>query len=330
MGLDPKSSVTELAEKMVELPDGTDFSELTLNRVLLLGKPEERDPLKYADVFETVTKNPKASVWMRFACWAEKINGRRRAKGADMAALADELDQLVFEASNELPNYQHKYTLLGRVLWNAALVRRGLRRYSEAAQAQRQSSAWHGLAGNAEQQMVGLFAAQVEEVTAAFVAGDDKSIVRSLRALVAAKDLSLNASNEYPNWMKDNAPVHIAWALAMAEPIVSLPHPELCFENYLEDARTAAKPFAQWAKVFEVLDMYANKDYEGVIRENPVDLQSSSADNAGLTVRVVVGAAHLQLDHEEEYRKCLQAVMAHSGPDGGLPMAVAKRLLNES
>lgn len=330
---DPKAAAEELADLIVQLSDGADFAKgisAPLMNVLLVGKTEERNPLKYAEIFRLAASKADSSSWMHFACRSEEINGKRRAKGADMPALALELDRLVAEANDQLPNTKERNTLLGSVLWNIALVRRGLRQYSEAAAAQRQSSAWYGLAGNVEKQLIGLFAAQSEDVTAAFVDGDDDLIVKSCKALVAARDHAEYALPAYPDWMKDNAPLSIAWVLMMARQIevpAYITGESAAIWHSVDFDRGLKSRFPQWAKVFNVFAMYYDGRHEEVAAQVPVDLPSSSADNAALTVQVVVALAERKLGRVDEAKARLTAVANHQGPDGGIPMAVAKRLL---
>ena len=266
---------------------------------------------------------------MRFACWAEDINGRRRAKGADLPAIADELDRFVREASEGLPMNSHKYLLLGGASWNIAIVRRNIRLYANAAAAQRQSSAWYGLAGNVPQQLVCIFAAQVEEVTAAFVEDDEEAIRRSVLALIAARDHILYALPEYPVWMQQNAMIHIAWPLVMiAAAYPDIAFPPLDWRNYSEDFARAKAGVPQWAKVFHLWDEYVREQYAEVVGQEPVDLPSSSADNAAFTVQILRALAERKLGRAAQAEERLQAVAGHQGLDGGIPIAVAKKLLS--
>lgn len=324
--LDPKAFVREIAAEIVKFPDGTDFArgEAGALSPLLTGKPEERDPLKYAEIFRIAAANLAATPWMLFACRSEYLNGRRRATGADMPVLADELDQLVADASNELDNNAQKYLLLGNVLWNVAMVRRGLRRYLEAASAQRESSAWFGLAGDVAKQLTGIFAAQVEEVTAAFVGGDDQKIASSIHALIAARAHVRDALPEYPGWMQANAATHIAWPIIMARLVGAT----TLLPTYGPDFDAAKKSgMVQWEKVFKVHEDLSSGMCQEVVSTAPVVLESSSVNNATLSVQIFRAMAEQALGHVAESRGRLRAVAGHQGPDGGIPIAVAKRLL---
>lgn len=327
MAIEPRGSVEEIAAQVVQLPDGTDFTkgEVGALQGLLIGKPEERDPLKYAEIFWRAAESAAASPWMRFACRSEDINGRRRAKGANLPAIAEELGQFIRQASEELPMSNHKYLFLGGVLWNVAIVRRNLRRYREAAAAQRQSSAWYGLAVDVPNQLKGVFAAQVEEVTAAFVDGDSGAIRRSILALIAARDHVLFALPGYPGWMQQNAMIHIAWSLAMS----AAAYPNLLdWRSYRDDFDAAkAGPLAQWAQALRLWDQYTEGRFAEIIEQVPVDMPSSSADNAALTVQIFKALAERKLGRSAEAESRLRAVAGHQGLDGGIPTAVAKQLL---
>lgn len=327
MGIDPRGGVEENAAEVVRLPNGTDFTkgEVGALQVLLTGKPEERDPLKYAEIFRVARMKLGITPLMHFACWSEDINGRRRAKGADLVAIANELDQLILQASGALPSSDHKHLLLGGTLWNVAIVRRNLWRYRSAATVQRQSSAWYGLAGDVPNYLKGIFAAQVEEVTAAFVDGDSEAIRNSILALVAARDLIWHALPEYPSWMKQNAMIHIAWPVAMC----AVAYPDLFGrEAYRGDVEAAkAGPLAQWAQVLRLYDLYAEEQFAAIIEQAPVDMPSSSADNAALTVQIFKALAERALGRNDEAENRLRAVAGHRGLDGGIPVVVAKKLL---
>lgn len=327
--LDPAASPEELARLIAVLPDGTDLGSDCvgkLGRVLLTGLPAERNPAKYASVFNLVRANPAASPWMRYAAWAEEVNGKRRVKGADMPAIAGELDALGREAAAALPSSPHKSSLLGNVAYNRGIVCRGLRRYAEGARAQRESSAWFGLAGNAAKQDTSLFAAQVETVSAAFVLGDKEAVRLNCAALAALRDYILMSSREYPAWMKDNASIHIAWAFMMARLLGAIT-PDVP-GTYGADFRAGGESrFAAWALVFRTWRRYAAGEFSEVVQTQPIDLQSSSADNSTLSIQLLIALAKREEGDAESAKLILQSVAGHAGPDGGIPIAVAQQLL---
>lgn len=320
------ASAKDIADEIVALPDGFDFSKTNLSSVLLLAKnPSERDPHKYAEIFYLATKHPNISLWMKFACWAEAINGtRRHAKGSDMPILLRELDALVERANNKLPNGDHKYILLGTIFYNMGIIRRGLRQYWESAKDQHHASAWFGLAGDTEKQLVSLFVAQVEETTAAFFAGDDDEIERSIRAMFAFRDYITYAVTPYPVWMKQNASIHIAWASYMA--VLGF-HITTMFEFGKDFRDWRDNSPAQWARAAHALELYYADKFSELTEQDAVDIQSSSADNAGLTVKIFVALAYRELGKKAKSKKILTEVANYAGPDGGIPIAVATRLL---
>jgi uncharacterized protein YbjQ (UPF0145 family) len=315
----------ELAEEIARFPDGYDFREERELQKLLTGQVEERNPLKYAEIFRAVAARDDISPWMKFAARSEDINGRRRAKGAQHAEIVRELSALAEEISGGLPESREKSFLLGGIWWDAAILNRNLRRYREAAAAQRRSSSWYGLGGYVEKYLIGIFAAQVEEVTASFEGKDDVLIRRDIEALVAARNLVRSALPDYPSWMKTNAPVHIAWAVMMAElrGVYGIDS-----KNYREDfAESRNSSMPQWARVFQVWEDYRQGRYKQVTGAAPVDLPSSSADNAALTVQILVGLAERKLSRPEQAQERLRAVANHSGANGGIPIAVAAVML---
>lgn len=330
-GFDPKAAPEELATLIVELPDGVNLAagEVGALGALLTGKVEERDPTKYAEVFRLASEKA-ISAWMRFACRVEEVNGRRRAKGADMVGLAAKLDEIARKANAELPNTPEKFGLMGLTLYNVALVGRGLRRYKEAAEAQRKSAGWYGLAGDRAKQLVGIFASQVEEVTAAFVDGGDSAIVRSIRALVAARDHTANAVSPYPKWMEDNASLHIAWAIMMARIAGNSLVSWVLLEEHRADFEAGkGSRFPHWARVFSAWDLFTAGNYRAVVGEVPLDLPSSSADNAALTIQILAALSARALGEVAKAEERLRAVAAHEGLDGGIPIAVAAHLFTK-
>lgn len=331
MPLNPLASVEVNAHEIVQLPDGTDFARGAHDQLLplLFGAPGERNPLKYAEIFGIAKNLASTTLWMRFACDFERINGLRRAKGADMAALGSELNALVRQTERELMNEDPKYTLLGGMFYNLAIICRGLRRYRDAATAQRKSSAWYGLTDDVPKQLVAIFAAQVEEVSAAFVREDIGDIARSIRALMALRDHIFRALPEYPGWMKDNASIHIAWARMMAQ--FGFSDPERLIPSLMpwsDEASTAGQSRSpQWAQVFRTWLQFGTMQYEEVTREIPIDLPGSSANNAGLTIQIIRAIVERRLGRTVEATSRLHAVANHTGSDGGIPMVVARRLL---
>ncbi|OGF82209.1 hypothetical protein A3B18_02725 [Candidatus Giovannonibacteria bacterium RIFCSPLOWO2_01_FULL_46_13] len=310
-------------EEIVSLPDGVDFQE-NVDPVklyyLLIGKPEERNPIAYAEIFEEAAKHPKASEWMRFACIGEGLNGRRRAKGADHADIEGRFVSLSGDAG-KLPESVAKQSLLAGNWYNVGILRRNLRRYSESADAQRTSSSHYGLAGNVVRHLMGLFVAEVEEVSASFASSDDDLIRKRIRAMVSARNYVLDSLEEYPVWMQNNACVHISFAVAMTE---FRGMKGVASKDYATDFRAArGSSMAHWAKAFAVYEDYRRGRYEKVTKAVPVDLPSSSLDNANLMVQITVAYAERKLQHRERAEGRLRAVANHTGPNGGIPIAVA-------
>ena len=336
LDLDPASSPEELAAAISVLPDGTDLGSDAvgkLEKTLLTGTPpEQRNPAKYAQIFDFVRRNHAVTPWMRFAAWAESVNGRRRMKGANMAAIAGELGDLMREAAENIPNDPYKYALLGGIAYNRGIVCRGLRQYAEEALAQRESASWYGFAGNPAKSDTSLFASQVGAVSAAFVAGDDDKIWRACEALVALRDFVKCQAYPYPAWMVDNAPIHIGFALMMVSFLDIVPISELDelagkeSENVFEAGRRVRSD--AWKKAFETWHDYDERfDDDAVISAIPVDAPSSSLDNSTLTIRILVARATERKGDADGARKILTEVVNHEGPDGGIPIAVAKKLL---
>lgn len=324
---DLKSSDEAITEEISKFPDGFDFNKTNLAQILLLGKPEERDPARYAKVFSTVKRHPKASVWMRYASWAEKINGERRIKGADMPKIAADLHVLLHCAKIDLSNGNNKYILLGTANYNLGIIRRGFRKYTEAAQAQREASAWYGLAGNTGMQYVCLFVAAVEQATQDFIDGGYRKIDRAIKMMVALREHIQCVVSPYPDWMQKNAAIHIRWAQIMAQHYLGYSwfgH----YDQENEDFRYWGEhASAHWIKAAHVIKQYEKCEFSQMIRQDVIDTHSSSADNAGLTVKIFVALAHKKLGNKDEYKKILTAVANHTGPDGGIPIAVANQLL---
>ena len=209
--LDPNADPADLANQIVTLPNGTDMGSDCvgkLGRVLLTGKPEERNPAKYAQAFALVRQDARATAWMRFAAWAQQLNGERRITGADMSAIARDLGELAVQAADQIPSGNPKFLLLGDVAYNRGIVNRGLRRYDDEELSQRESAAWFALAGNRAKSDTSLFAAQVGVVSAALVSGSSARIHMSIEALVAARDFVFCQDYPYPAWMGDNAHLH--------------------------------------------------------------------------------------------------------------------------
>ena len=327
--LDPAATPEDLALQIVGLSDGTDMGSDCvgkLGRTLLTGKPEERNPLKYAAVFDLVRNDPKASPWMKYSAWAESVNGRRRAKGADLNAIVDELNKLADEAVAAVSASDSKNLLLGNVEYNLTIACRGPRRYEEGMRAARRSSAWFGLAGNAAKQDTSLFVAQVEMVSVAFVAGDALATRRACLCLVALEGYIEKASYPYPAWMADNAPIHIGWAIMMGYLIKAFNRGE--HSSYF--GRGEASRFAPWKRVFDTWRAYDLCEFDKVIATDPVDTPSSSLDNSTLTVRILVALAKRETGDKDGARAILEKVANHTGPDGGIPIAVAKSLLSQA
>lgn len=310
-----------IVQPIITQPDGTDFSKMGDLQRLLTGNPGERNPLEYAAIFEIASQAVDISPWMEYACRIEVINGKRRAKGADFKTLVAELETLATEAAADVPDGVHKYALLGSIKYNTALILRNLREYSRAAEAQRQASGWYGVAGDSEKQAVYAFAAQVEEVTAAFVKGEPTEIEKDISALIAMRDFVANTFHPYPQWMQMNASLHIGWAVMMANILDIGPS----WTQFPADFKAGvASPLVAWAKVFRVWLLYSTGMLTEAAGMMPVEVQSSSASNTDLSVKLIAalaGKCSMNMDIT------LTEIAEHTGPDGGIPMAVAKELL---
>ncbi len=313
-----------LAAEIVLLPDGYSFSSLKEEKELAGLLTVARDPLRYAEIFAAVRKHRSASAWMQLAARAEEVNGRRRAKGADAPQLATDLDRIAREAEQTLPGSREKYALLANVRYNEGILNRQPRTYSQGADAQRLASAWYGLAGNTEMQYTCLFVAAVEDVSAAFCSGDDGALRYALRALVAAGALIEAQFSGYPEWMFSNAPTHISSAIVLANLMRDGLYPEDYSRHLLEASKT---DMVHWNKFFAVWNDFSESRFSDVAVSLPSEVESSSLDNARLSVQVVVALAERNLGKNDEAKARLERVANHAGPDGGMPIAVAKRLL---
>src|SRR3989338_661283 len=317
-------SPEELAAEIVLLPDGHSFalkSEKELAGLLTV----VRDPLRYAAIFKAVAERQDASDWMRFAARSEDINGRRRAKGAIHSDVVQELTWLARDAEQKLKNSMEKYALLGGVYWNTTILNRNLRRYAEAAVSARLSASWFGLAGDTENHFVSLFEAQVEEVTFSFGKSDNDAVRDAVVALAIFRDYIKLMVGPYPLWMVQNAQVHIASAAMMAY----LRGVRIDLDAYADDFRDSATQtvMPHWANVFVACEHYRAGRYQEVVGIGPVDVSSSSADNAELARQIVIAYAERELQRAEKSRERFEAVAHHRGPNGGMLIAVAEAAL---
>ncbi|MBI4114606.1 MAG: hypothetical protein HY445_02065 [Candidatus Niyogibacteria bacterium] len=325
-----------IAQEIVRLPDGFDFSKTNLLQILLLSKkPEERDPQRYAEIFQIASMNPSVSLWMKYACRAEVINATRRMKGIDMISIIENLGCLFDEAEKELPKEKNSYILLGDILYSRGIARRGPRQYTDAARDQLEAAQLFDTAGNKEKMYISLFVALVEKATAHFVVRNKDGIWKSVKEMISMRAYIQHAVDPFPAWMEYNAHIHIRWAVAMAR-LIGV---EIVYSDLDSDSKHwKEKSPAQWAKVAHAAEQYFAGKFSELAKQDPINIQSSSADNAGLSVKIFVALANrmlglnskgdLQIKYNREANDILKDVANHAGLDGGIPIAVAKHLLS--
>ncbi|MEK7555191.1 MAG: hypothetical protein AAB518_04380 [Patescibacteria group bacterium] len=330
IALDPASSDEELIETIVAWPDGTNVGKDAdgLAATLLTGKPEVRNPSRYAGIFDGVARHPRATPWIKLMAQSESVNGRRRLPGANMEALSAELNGILTDAERELEPGKAKHVFLGSGFYNAAIVCRGLRRYRDEEAMQRRAAAYCALAEDWAGHDTDMFAAQVGAVSHAFVA-HEAAIESSIKALIAVRDFIKEQRYPLSKWMVNNGSQHIAWSIMMADIMGALDDLKLdeCGDDFAEAKKIGLAP---WVPVWEAWGSYCDDDYDTVIATEPSKAPSSSNANADLTLKILIALAREKRDDDgdvEEAQKLLEAVVNHQGSDGGIPITVAKHLL---
>lgn len=324
--------MSDLAGDIVRLPDGTDFASGDVGSLfqgLCLGKSGvPRNPARYAEIFSDVAAHPGVSPWMHYAAKLEVVNGLRREEGAHLEGLANRLAGVIEEASLALPSSRDRDLLLGGAAYNLGILRRGLRQYADAAESQLQSVGYYALAGDRGKMFASLFVSDVETISDLFV--DQADPTEAIDSLIACDQYAAKTLDVYPPWMHDNAPIHIAWAVMMNALYMGEFEAGLLKDEYVKDEFRSARgtKFPHWATLFQAWEEFLQKDYQAVIDRAPVELPSSSADNARLSLQILIADAEYELGRDEDAKRRLRAVKDHDGADGGVPIAVATAILD--
>lgn len=309
-----------LANIVVALPDGTDLGMHPLSDLLVGRNGAPRDPERYARIFSLASEGAK-SEWIRLACRIQDYNGTRRTEGANMKALASGLNALARDVMR-LPVGSQQQALGGEIAYHQGIIERGLRNYRAATRAQLASSLWLSAAGQHEKARVAVFVAAVEDMSAALVGWNITAIVQAFHHLRQLREIVRLTCDPYPRWMKENAALHIWWARCM----IAMLHVDVGYpEEDADQLEVENTPFEHWQWVVAVND--ATFTSTATLADEALSslqsFPSSSIANVVLTIKLLKA----EVLEEEKERALLQEVASWDGPDGGVPIAVAKAKL---
>lgn len=330
--LDVSKSVEELAADVVGLPDGVDLENDTGLRAILLGdktKGVARDPGRYADIFGRAGGLSGVSAWMKNACVIEMINGHRRDPSCSFKSVDDMWNALSSLSVNDT-------LLCGKKDYNLALLERMSRNYHEASLTHQRRARAFANAGQTVDALVALFVADVESASDALVGGDEDDINEALCRLEETERVVRGVTDPYPTWMAENAAVHIVWAQMMANfPAGSDVLNYVDDDQFAEALAASEKKMPHWHTALQMAKLHDDGEYDEVLKmgrnalQNLGGVKSSSLGNTQLTWKILMACACFGLIMYEESYSLLNEVINHDGLDGGVPMAVAKRVKDE-
>lgn len=161
----------------------------------------------------------------------------------------------------------------------------------------------------------------------------------AVKHLVSLDNLARSMTDSYPNWMQENAAVHIVWAKMMANCGIHTLFSILqgVEEGEFADALSAASAkMPHWQTVLELSRLYTDgKDAEVVAKAEDAlqklgSIKSSSIGNAQLTWKILMALSYVRLLRGDDAFFLLREVARNFyGPDGGVCVAVAERLISE-
>ncbi|MBI2552451.1 hypothetical protein HYW17_04100 [Candidatus Uhrbacteria bacterium] len=315
-----------LAARLVAEPLGADFFMGHPVGDLLSGRNgAPQDPARYAHLFE-LASNRTTDPAMRLACRVEEWNGRRRPpNAADHNTVATAYARIRDDLIQDLPSGQFKYLLGASVCYNLGIVLRGLRHYREAGNSQLASANYFMAAGRQEKAPVGLFLVAVEYTSDSITRDSSPEIAVQLAHLRQMRELVRATTEKYPLWMQENATWHIWFAHLLAE------------RDYLEreddrnELRSGTFPtaYASWKRLFQVSEI-ADPETQIAAADAALvapEVTLTSFANVVLSLKLHKARALKSLGRTDEARAVLTEVTSWTGVDGGVPMAVAARLL---
>ncbi|MBI4281323.1 hypothetical protein HY625_00715 [Candidatus Uhrbacteria bacterium] len=323
MTLDWSISDEALATVVTALPDGTDLGAHPLADMLTGRNGAPRNPERYARIFTIASQNARTE-WMRIACRIQDYNGTRRMPSSNMMRLSAGLHALAGEIES-LPVGPQQWALRGECAYHQGIVACGLRDYAGAARAQRFSGFWFSAAGLHDNGRVAVFIEAVDEVSAALVEGKIIEIQQAFAQLLQIREMVRQTCDPYPRWMQENAAIHVWWAHLMAK-MLGVTIEYLGGDDESEVLRT---PCEQWRWACHVAtartdEIPASADAALLALSNA---SSSFIGNVVLTIKLLKAHALLREQRKDDARKLLREIVAWLGPDGGVPIAIAKVML---
>lgn len=302
----------QLASLVTELPDGTDLGMHAMSDLLVGRNGVSRDPARYSQIYSIAAEGATTD-WMRLACRIQECNGARRMGDVDLRRVTNELEDIT-RAVLQLPTGPHQQALGGELAYHYGIVFRGLRNYLAASRVQLASSLWLSAAGQHEKARVAIFVAAVEDMSAALIEGNITAIAQAFHHLHQIRKIVRATCDPYPRWMQENAAIHVWWAYLMAGMlIVGTGY----FEEDDDREEIEATIFPHWKLVYDVV---TEATTARAALEQLRDLPSSSIGNAFLTIKLLQAE---RLTGPKRHT-LLEEVAAWDGPDGGVPIAIAK------
>ena len=326
--LDTTQTAEDLGQQLftmgTEQPDFLD--ERTSGLYDLLMKDPDKVAKSYA--YARVQFGLAGNTALELVCIEKQISAARRDPDIDLTQAMEDLSGLLSRMHDELDVTPKQLLAISLVWYNIGLIRRGQRNYLGAAHAQEMSALYATQAGGAaEKVMTAMYIAAVERTTAALVTDDHDQILAAFEHQLGVCRQIQALHGGYTGWMKGNASLHNLWANMLAGG-----------DDY--DGKDVDEAYMlhvdnHWSSVGKLIPLMKADDWNGVIEQADAglaefgDTKSSSIANTLLTCLLLKAGALDQKGMRAKAIKCLEQVRDWDGRDGGAPMAVARRLLEE-
>jgi hypothetical protein len=194
-----------LARKVVSLyPENTDLAGSPLERGFILGREGvERDPQRYAAIFELLFQTPGLAEERYASFGIEVLNGLRRRDGLWQTEPVVQTANAVLDMVRNLPKTKRRNRLEGLANYNCGIMFHNLGKFEEAANFQMASATFELGAGNPDKTAIALFCAQVERTSASFVEGIKHDNLKTLWSMGQNLEEVMNQ-----DWL-DNVAIHL-------------------------------------------------------------------------------------------------------------------------
>lgn len=285
--------------------------------------PAQRDPVAYCRIWGDAAQGA-TSAWLKQSCEHRAIWGQFHCLPLEPSIERELIGKMTVAATGvRRLSHPERDVLLGSVQHHLALMHRATREYVSEAQWHREAFETYLRIGRVADANVARFLESVARAKQAVIDGDRRIVERSVEELLTVRRevMGIKAGAVH-SFLVRNTGLDVWYISLMAR----IPYPEKIAD---EDHIRSLPESNHWRQFFEIIDVRrggnAHSVRDAVTRyENAFPVMTSRSYPNPVLTAALIGAEARSALGEADAEQRRRAVASWIGPDGGLPIAIAK------